>query len=201
MQNVKILKILLIASLSSLFSCWDGTLDVWKDGFYIFNWNINKTSGEIIFNLDVATSGWVGIGISKDGSMSNSDIIMGYIDKRGMPQVSDRFASGRNVPPQDTEQGGTDDLKNIKGTFTNKRTNITFSRKFDTGDKKDLPVVLGQKTNLLFSVGEEGNPSTENGVWRQHTKRISIPITFSAGGSSSLPNNTSVNLTTPSARS
>lgn len=63
--------------------------------------------------MDVATSGWIGLGFSPDGMMPNSDVIMCYINKSGQANCSDRFAPGYSMPVTDESLGGKNDLTNV----------------------------------------------------------------------------------------
>jgi hypothetical protein len=183
MKGSSTLKIIVFVLIIALSNCWDNTLDAWKDGLFILNWNINVLTQEVTFNMDVGTAGWIGIGFSKDGYMAESDMIMAYIDSNGKPNAFDMYATGRSLPPLDTALGGTSDLTNIQGSYSNKRTNISFTRKLSTTDKYDYKITQGQKVNVLVALRDTGNPSTENGVFATHTKMISIPTTLWSLGS------------------
>lgn len=51
-------------------------------------WTANKTAGCIQFQARVKTHGWIGLGFSPDGQMSNSDVIIGWVrDSRAFLQV------------------------------------------------------------------------------------------------------------------
>ncbi len=58
----------------------------------------------------MATKGWVGIGLSPDGKMINSDLIMCYINNQGNANCSDRFANGNSAPVSDESLGGKNDI-------------------------------------------------------------------------------------------
>ena len=45
---------------------------------YEMYWNV--TGGRITFVVRVETEGWVGFGISPNGLMLDSDVVMGYVD-------------------------------------------------------------------------------------------------------------------------
>ena len=141
-------KIIIFVLLIAVSNCWDNSLDAWKDGLYKLNWSINTSTQEVTFNLDVETSGWIGLGFSKDGYMAGSDMIMAYIDSNGKALAFDMFANSRAAPPQDSSLGGTSDLTNIQGAFANKRTSITFTRKLMTMDKYDYTIIQGEKINV-----------------------------------------------------
>lgn len=176
-MKVKIYTIFFIfAIILKLSLCWNNTVDAWKDRKFILNWNINNSTQEITFNLDVATKGWISIALSKDGKMKDADMIMGYIDSKGNPIMTDRFGTGWTLPPLDSELGGTSDLRNITGFYKNNRTSITFTRKLNTKDKFDFVINRGQTVVLQFAIRDQGNPSTENGVWETHSKFSTLPV-------------------------
>lgn len=63
------------------------------------------------------TTGWVGLGLSHDGDMPNSDIIWGnYIVATG-PNVVDRFAYAYEEPPKDNQQDVTLVVEQCSGMF------------------------------------------------------------------------------------
>ena len=47
------------------------------DNFYIY-WKYDELS--ITFHLVAKTTGWVGFGLSPDGEMENSDVVIGWVD-------------------------------------------------------------------------------------------------------------------------
>jgi hypothetical protein len=54
----------------------------WLDGHnhkFHLSWNFNDQSEKITFLVEVQTKGWVGFGISKNGRMSNSDVVIGWV--------------------------------------------------------------------------------------------------------------------------
>jgi len=59
--------------------------------------------------LEVATTGWIGFGISP-GGMEGADVLIGWV-KKGRVYMSDRFASARALPNLDVLQ----DFYNIHG--------------------------------------------------------------------------------------
>lgn len=52
------------------------------NGDYLLYWNVDLQSKVISFAVDVATTGWVGFGISPNGQMPGSDVIMAWVDDR-----------------------------------------------------------------------------------------------------------------------
>lgn len=48
-----------------------------KEGVYDLAWGYNDT--HITFKVQVKTSGYVGLGVSPNGGMANSDIVIGWV--------------------------------------------------------------------------------------------------------------------------
>ena len=55
------------------------------DGKYHLRWegDDNDESEWITFEVSVATQGWIGFGVSPNGGMTGSDIVIGWIDDEG----------------------------------------------------------------------------------------------------------------------
>ena len=53
-------------------------IDLIDDGIYRFYWNNTQT--DLIGEIHVKTNGWVGFGLSPNGGMANSDVIVGWIN-------------------------------------------------------------------------------------------------------------------------
>jgi len=60
------------------------TLD--QNGLYELYWNYNLTQQTISFAVRVQTTGWVGFGVSPNGQMPGSDVVIGWIDNNGRVQ-------------------------------------------------------------------------------------------------------------------
>jgi hypothetical protein len=56
-------------------------IDLMDDGFFRFYWNF--TSTDLIGEIHVRTTGWVGFGLSPNGGMDKSDVFIGWIDDNG----------------------------------------------------------------------------------------------------------------------
>ena len=51
-----------------------------RDGdTYVIHWNFDATMRTISFAVNVSTTGWVGFGISPNGGMVNSDVVIGWV--------------------------------------------------------------------------------------------------------------------------
>lgn len=47
---------------------------------YMIYWRFNMESKTINFAVNVSTRGWIGFGISPNGKMPGSDVVMGWVD-------------------------------------------------------------------------------------------------------------------------
>ena len=65
------------------------TLD--SAGKYELSWGFDLGQENISFAVRVQTTGWIGFGLSPNGQMPNSDIVMGWVDDsgKGYLQVSE----------------------------------------------------------------------------------------------------------------
>jgi len=152
------------------------TKQVSKDDAYLFAWSVDESAGLIKLEFDVKTTGWVGFGISPNGLMINSDMYMGYIKKDGSPSVTDRYSIiGSSLPELDSEVGGINNIYDIEGSLSSGRTKISFTRAFDTKDKKDQVITKGKKYSVIFSYRLDGNPDTE-GTFNKHTESFAHQI-------------------------
>ena len=60
------------------------TLNTEADGgLYELYWNFDHDTETISFAVRVQTTGWVGFGISPNGQMPNSDVIIGWVTDDG----------------------------------------------------------------------------------------------------------------------
>jgi hypothetical protein len=135
---------------------------------YKFDWKIDTEKASITFMISAQTKGWLALGLSPDGTMAKSDMIMCYMDANSTAKCSDRWSDGYSLPKLDTSLGGKDDLTEVKGSLDNNWLNISFTRKLNTEDKYDQKIIKGVETNLLFSLRKEGNPLTE-GEFNMHS--------------------------------
>ena len=50
---------------------------------YTLYWKFNTTEQTIAFAVKAMTNGWVGFGISPNGGMVNSDVVIGWMNDEG----------------------------------------------------------------------------------------------------------------------
>ena len=49
------------------------------DGYYALYWNFTRNTESIYFAVNVSTTGWMGFGLSPDGQMTGSDVVIGWV--------------------------------------------------------------------------------------------------------------------------
>ncbi|XP_070554980.1 DBH-like monooxygenase protein 1 homolog [Ptychodera flava] len=118
-------------------------------------WKYDDTT--ITFEVHAETLGYVGFGISPNGGMTNSDIVIGWV-KDGNTYLKDRFASANGEPIIDDQQ----DYQLIGGMETETHTVLTISRKLDTCDEKDR-VITSDTLRLIYAYHAD-DPDTETGL-------------------------------------
>lgn len=66
------------------------------DGDYVLHWNVDMQKEELTFAVNVSTNGWVGFGISPNGQMPGSDVVIAWVDSNGqvMFQVRNCYILG-----------------------------------------------------------------------------------------------------------
>ena len=50
---------------------------------YTLHWNFSTAEETITIGVNVSTNGWVGFGISPNGGMTNSDVVIGWVNDNG----------------------------------------------------------------------------------------------------------------------
>uniref|UniRef100_A0A1I7S993 DOMON domain-containing protein n=1 Tax=Bursaphelenchus xylophilus TaxID=6326 RepID=A0A1I7S993_BURXY len=151
---------------------------------YVAKWDYIPKDKSVQFEISAKGIGrWTGIGLSRDGQMTNSDIVTGwYFNKKAY--VTDRFAYGRQSPAIDPAD--RQDLYNISGKVVDDVQTISFQRKLVTADKKtDFP--LDKCYYFVFPVGggrilaqtnsQYENPKTPIAYHdRQAPERSAVPV-------------------------
>lgn len=148
--------------------------DVLQADNYFVYWNFNDT--DITFEIHVRSKGWAGFGLSPNGGMNGSDVVVVWIDKNGKSNFTDRHI-GNNEVLIDKKQNWIPLLIASKGEFLQAK----FTRKIklcdESGDDRD---VEDGSPFVIFSYGK----NFLNGDITYHDFR----------GSKTLPLITSVNV-------
>ncbi|KAL0811066.1 hypothetical protein ABMA28_010340 [Loxostege sticticalis] len=115
------------------------------------------------------TNLWTGIGFSNDRKMSQTDAIIGWVESRsGRPFLMDTWVSGYSAPRVDPRQ----DLSKEAGSLVDGVTTLTFVRKRDTGDQKDLAFTDTQCLYMMF-ITQGGNFEPVN---KRTSKHLQTPV-------------------------
>ncbi|XP_053955143.1 MOXD1 homolog 2-like [Anastrepha ludens] len=149
---------------------WDHTLDL-NDDFRLL-WTI--INDDAVFEIQVKTRGFVGVGFSKTGSQEGTDIAIGWVDK------GQTFFQDRHVP---TNKNSTELLVDpsqdyilLIGYENATHTIVRFRRKLDTCDSMyDIPITNNtMRVMFLYDDNDPPNGSVSPGslpnlknAWRQ----------------------------------
>ncbi|XP_039261852.2 uncharacterized protein LOC120338002 isoform X1 [Styela clava] len=109
-------------------------------------WSINGNN--IVMQVVAPTLGWVGIGFSKDGTMTGADMMIGGIDN-GSQYVYDTFAEVNGVPKVDAFE----DVVLLVAYENSTHTTLVFSRSLNTEDPEDA-IIKGGMTNVIWAFGK-----------------------------------------------
>ncbi len=132
----------------------------------------NSDSEFIYIGIQVATNGWVALGLQPDiRSNTNVDMILGFVDGAGNVSIYDLFyAEYPGLNPQDVVLGGTDDIllpAGMEGVEVEVSededapvyTTIEFKRKLNTGDQYDQILYDGPNF-IIWAYGKEDSRDT-----------------------------------------
>ncbi|KAG8041160.1 hypothetical protein G9C98_002148 [Cotesia typhae] len=134
---------------------------------YYIRWSYKTRKDHITFTIKTKnTDTWTGIGFSEDDKMTQTDAILGWVDKtNGRPFVMDTWISGYSLPLLDPSQ----DIYNISGKIENGVTTLMFSRKRATKDTKDFSFTDDHCLYMMFPV-KGGIFNSVNKKIRKHTR-------------------------------
>ncbi len=76
--------IFIINALSFSFAQWMHEMTLDPLNKYNLKWSFDDNKQQITFNVVVETRGWIGFGISQNGGMTGSDLIIGWVDDNGL---------------------------------------------------------------------------------------------------------------------
>ena len=98
------MKLSLIFALLSIFkssysspsptSIYANSLELESGNYYLL-WNFTQT--DILIEVHAKTTGWLGFGISPNGGMDGSDVVIAWIDSNGKANFTDRHIRDRDV--------------------------------------------------------------------------------------------------------
>lgn len=132
-----------------------------KPDIYVLYWNY--TENDILFETHVKNLGWSAFGISPNGGMPNSDVIVSWVNPDGSIHFTDRHISSDNEVLVDSKQDWYPLLIKQIGEYTLTK----FTRKINLCDesKEDLDIPEGTPF-IIFS----WNPKLTGGDISYHGK-------------------------------
>ncbi|XP_059175988.1 DBH-like monooxygenase protein 1 [Physella acuta] len=136
--------------------------EVLDDNYHLY-WNFNST--HILFKVQVRTNGYIGFGISPNGAMTHSDVVIGWV-KDGQSHFSDRHAEGNFLPAIDAIQ----DWSLVSAAESGEYTTLIFVRKLVTCDPDDLPITNGT-TRVIFSYNPNDPASDTTVLYHGSSRR------------------------------
>ncbi|KAK8380027.1 hypothetical protein O3P69_016584 [Scylla paramamosain] len=134
-----------------------------QQGSYVLLWTPRKE--DVVFEVQVGTTGYVGLGFSPTGGMKGADIILGWVDTSGEVFLHDRHAEGNSAPMLDQSQ----DVKLLGGYQNDTHTVLRFSRPWDTCDGEQDYVLSDDTVRVIWSYSNR-DPTSETNL-HYHDRR------------------------------
>ncbi|XP_035702350.1 DBH-like monooxygenase protein 2 homolog [Folsomia candida] len=131
-------------------------------------WEYDDATGLVTFEMEVETTGFVGLGISPTGGMTGADIFIAGVDPEGTAYYSDRNGQGNFEPGIDAHE----DWNLISAIEAVGKTYLKFSRLADTCDEQDYPI--GNDTVRLIWAYGVTDQITYHSSARRGTKSLNL---------------------------
>ncbi len=156
------------------------------DGILTIYWKVD--GDEINIGMVGKTTGWISIGFGYTTAMEDSDMIFGWVEDDGTVKVVDTYSTGPTGPhPEDTDQGGTDDVIDFGGREINGITTIEFIRKLVTGDNRDNPIPTNGTLQILWATSSSDSFNSIHDHVGYGTMNIETGETTSRGSNTLWP--------------
>ncbi|RNA36563.1 DBH-like monooxygenase 1 -like protein [Brachionus plicatilis] len=150
------------------------SIDSRRPDFLNMHWKM--VNDEIQIEIHCQTSGYVAFGLSPDGKMPKSDIVIGWVDSSGSylfvrliqridRNFKDTFASFKSSPKKDSQQ----DWTLLEAREVNGFTMLKMKRKLITGDPSDRDIT-NDATYLIFAWNNQ-DPVLQNWIYHGPNKR------------------------------
>uniref|UniRef100_A0A672I0U6 Monooxygenase, DBH-like 1, like n=1 Tax=Salarias fasciatus TaxID=181472 RepID=A0A672I0U6_SALFA len=136
------------------------------DRLVSLKWGFDSLQGNITFQLVVNSTGWVGFGLSPNGGMQGSDIVIGGLGSDGS-YFTDRHATGNSMPLVDEHQ----DYTLLYMTEDEGQTSMTFQRSIQACDEDDFHITA-QPVKVIYAYGT--TDEIKNHGSRRGTKEINL---------------------------
>lgn len=96
---------ILISNFSAFQLTHDSNLLFWVFNFSVLQYSENRDNVMTIIVSALYTTGWVGIGFSKDGRMVGSSAMIGWISKKGHAKINQYYLQGTERDQVVPDQG------------------------------------------------------------------------------------------------
>jgi hypothetical protein len=180
-MNKHITTLLLILTVSFLITCCVCDLSrhyeynvTFTDDYHMY-WQLSQDSQSVAIALVCNTIGWMGIGFSTDGSMSNSEVIMTYVNSTQNGILEYRKASnGRSTPVYDSD--ATSKLTLVNASELDGKTVVEFIRplNLNTGSNNRI-LKTDELLNVIYAY-RDSDPEDDSGVYLKHQSQGTVQI-------------------------
>lgn len=142
------------------------------DQYYLF-WNY--TSTDITFKIVVKTTGWVGFGVSPNGAMEYSDVVIAYKNSDGSVNFTDRHATDMRTVLIDQIQNAFLLYYSQENGFTT----VIFTRKLKICNFNPVDIPIDINPGPQYLVYAWGTNLLNNNIRYHGSNRssTSIPLT------------------------
>eukprot|EP01084_Bolivina_argentea_P252419 423684_1 len=136
---------------------------------YRMYWSVLEDD-KIEIGLEVDTLGWVGFGISTNGLMINSDIVMGWINDEGQVLLQNRYTENTRQIPKLMENNN-ENIELIEGWHNNTKTYLHFTRLIFPCNENSVQIPIGT-ARVIFAFNDN-TPTKQDNNWiiEQHNNQ------------------------------
>lgn len=128
---------------------YTNTADLADENDFVFYWNTTSDQ-RLVGEIHARTLGWVGFGLSPNGGMDGSDVIVAWIDGyNGIANFTDRHIVGREVLIDANQTWA------LKGSYRREGfTVIQFERPLVSCDPDDISIEVGTPF-FIYAMGDD----------------------------------------------
>ncbi|KAG5667527.1 hypothetical protein PVAND_015506 [Polypedilum vanderplanki] len=144
-----LITIIIVLTFTHADLTWDNRLQM--DENYVLQWSVREP--DIVFEMQVRAHGYIGFGLSRDGTIYGSDIFISWIDDGHMffYDCHIKTHTQTHEPVVDTSQ----DYELLTGSENSTHTILRFRRKLNTcDDKSDVPIT-NDTMNVIYIYHDE----------------------------------------------
>lgn len=147
---------------------------------YELFWDFDREAETITFAVRARTTGWVGFGLSPNGGMIGSDVIIGWVTENSV-FFHDRYADDQVLPPIDQSQ----DWSLLRGQEVDGHTVLEFTRSWVTCDNRDRDIA-DNTARVVYSWHSNDPADADSAMYHTQTQRGAVSLNL-LGGQRELP--------------